>query len=147
MKDKGVRILKGTGTALLIWSVIEIIIEILNVMKYDLASIGAGSLISDLFLVQAGNSAVSILLSIVGLAAAAAAITLADNDRFNRWLRLFGIALIVIYVIEGVMLAGASPDWISWIRLIIVLVFAALYLYGSWLLKEEDDQFEQQNRI
>lgn len=144
MKDKGIKILKGTGTVLLIWSAAEIVAEILNVLSLDLSAVGAGTILGDLFVFRAGNAAVPILLSIIGMAAGIAALALAGNDRYSKYLRLFGIALIVIYVIEGVMLVSASPSMLAWIRLVIVLIFAALYLYGAYLLKKEDAAAEKE---
>lgn len=135
MKDQGIKILKYTGAAMMIWSVAELIVEILNVMHFDIEFLGAGTVLGDLFMFRAGNAAVPILLSMVGLIAGAMAVRLSQNHQYDRWLKMFGTGLIVIYVIEGIMLIGAQPSTWGYVRLIIVLVLSALYLYGASQLK------------
>lgn len=135
MKDQGTKILKYAGTAMMIWSVAELIVEILNVMHFDIEFLGEGTILGDLFMFRAGNAAVPILLSLVGLVAGAAAVLFVENDKYDKWLKIFGVSLVVIYIIEGIMLIGVQPSSWSYIRLVIVLILSAFYLYGAGKIK------------
>lgn len=138
MKTTGVKILRYTGIALVVLSLIQIVFEVLNVMHFDILGIAENSPISRLLFTKAGGFGVELIFSMVGIVAGIVAMNLSENERFNSYLRVFGIALIVIYLIEGIMIM-AQADLFSWIRLIALLVLAGLYLYGSFLLKKEDE--------
>lgn len=141
MKRTGVHVLHWTGLALLVFSLVELLIEIFNVFHFDVLGLTENTELASLLFMRAGNFGVQMLFSVIGAAAGYVAIFLSENDQFNRYLRLFGAALIVMYLIEGLMVM-AQADVFSWIRLAILLVLSALYLWGTWLLGKEDRQAE-----
>lgn len=142
MKKTGVQILKYTGIVLMVLSLVEIVFELLYVMHFDILGLASGEGAANLFYSKAGGFGVQLLFSVVGVAAAYVAIALAEDERFNSYLRLFGVALIIIYVIEGCIIMSQA-DLFSWIRLIVLLVLSALYIWGACLLKKEDAQEEK----
>ncbi|MEY8380513.1 hypothetical protein [Ileibacterium valens] len=128
--NRNAEILQYTGVVLIVLSLVEIILEILNVLHLDLMGISAAESIAGLFFWQAGNAAVQMIFSFVGLFAGIVAFALSTSGKYNQWLRWLGIALIAIYLIEGAMLLS-QPSMYSWIRVIFLLVIAGIYVFAA----------------
>lgn len=143
MNTTGVKILRYTGFVLLLLSLIEIVFEIFNVMHFDVLGLTENSAVSQLLFLQAGGFGVQMIFSVVGIVAGYVALFLADNDRFNSYLRYFGTGLILIYLIEGIMMFSQASAY-NWVRLCVMLILSALYLYGAWLLGKEDQEAMKQ---
>ncbi len=125
-------ILKYTGILLVIYSACEMILEIATVFSQDIAAVTYGSWAGQLFAFQAGNTAVQLLFSAVGLLAGYLGIIMSSGQADAKGARYTGLALIVIYLIEGIMLMGANPSSASWIRIAALLIVTALYSYAAW---------------
>lgn len=130
MKTKNT-VLQYTGVVLIVLSLVELVLQILQVLHMDLLGISLDSPVSSLFYLSAGNAAVGMLFSVVGLAAGYVGYAASVSGRYSQWLRKLGIGLIVIYLIEGFMIM-ANSDMYSWIRVVVLLVLAVLYLYGAY---------------
>lgn len=137
MKNRNTVILQYTGVVLIVLSLVEIILEILNVLHLDLLGLSVKGGIGSLFYLQAGNAAVELLFSFVGLFAGIVAFALSENEKYFTWLRYLGIALIAIYLIEGAMILS-QPNAYSWIRVIFLLVISGIYVFAA--MKPLDDQ-------
>lgn len=129
----GREILKYTGSILLVFSAGELIIDLLQIMRNDMAAVGYGGALEELFAFRAGNIAVQVLIAIVGIAAGYAGMALSGKERYNSYLNWFGTALMVIYVLEALILIKASGTVWAWIRVILLFISAALYWYGAFL--------------
>lgn len=125
-------ILKYTGILLVVFSACEMILEIVTIFSQDFAAVTYGNWIGQLFMFQAGNTAVQLLFSAVGLLAGYLGISMSGNGGNANGAKYTGLALIVIYLIEGFMLAGANPSSVSWIRIVVLLVVTGLYSYAAW---------------
>lgn len=136
-KDTGKLMLRYMGIVLLAFSFAELVFEIINVARLDMEAVGAFGAAEQLLMFEAGNSAVQMLLAIVGIAAGAAGIALGGKERYNSYLRWFGCALIGIYLIEGLILLSNGSVPLNWVRLAILLVVSALYLIGAFLESKE----------
>lgn len=141
--NTGALLLKYTGIVLVVFSFLEILFAMLNMMRLDMEAIGYGGVLGQLLTFQAGNSAVSLLLGIVGLAAGAAGIALGGKERYNTYLNWFGAALMVIYVIEAFILISNGSSTYSWIRIVVLLVVAVLYFAGAWMNGRSIKEAEQ----
>lgn len=131
MKNRNSVILQYTGIVLIVLSLVEIVLEILNVLHLDLLGLSVSGGIGQLFYLQAGNAAVELLFSFVGLCAGVVAYALSENDKYMTWLRWLGIALIAIYLIEGAMILSSNAGIYSWIRLIFLLIIAGIYVFAA----------------
>lgn len=125
-------ILKYTGIILVVFSACELIMEIAAVFSQDMEAVTAGSWLGQLFVFQAGNTAVRMLFSAVGLFAGSLGISMSGSEVPSQSGKYTGLALIVIYLIEGIMLMGANPSSTSWVRLIVLLAVTCLYSYAAW---------------
>lgn len=130
--NKNSVILKYTGIILVVLSAAELVLEIVSVFTSDVAAVMAGNWIGQLFFFQAGNTAVQMLFSAVGLAAGYLGITMSESAGNAVSLKYAGIALIVVYLVEGLMLLGAAAPAVSWFRLAVLLTLSGLYLYAAW---------------
>lgn len=124
-------LLQYVGIILIVLSLVELVLEILQVLHLDLLGLATSGSLSELFYFAAGNAGVSILFSVVGLAAGYVGFAVAEKDSLSRYLRPLGYALIAIYVIEGFMIVSQQSSVYSWARIIILLVLAVLYVWGA----------------
>lgn len=130
--NKSNLILKYSSIVLAVFSFIGLIMEVIGIFNSDMAAVTSTSPLGQILFMQAGNLAVQMLFSVVGLLAGLLGIKMSASVSAGVSLKYVGLALIVVYLVEGILLIGANPSAYSWGRIIFLLIVSGLYCYGAY---------------
>lgn len=130
MEAKGSSLLKISGILFFVLGVLSFCMQVGGVFFDDLIGSVQRNAFGQILILDSSRLGVGMLVSVAEMAVGALGIKMAENFLYAKYLRWYGIGMIILYVIEAMFYYGMNGN-VHLVGYIVMIVLSIVYLIGA----------------